>query len=59
MAEYFNSPHKHPPTVAGTAYYRAKKIAAVIVSVDAEREIGFRRYNNDEMVELAGRFRQA
>ena len=31
MAEYFKSPNKHPPTVPETAaYYRAKKIAAVI-----------------------------
>ena len=46
MAEYFKSPNKHPPTVQETAaYYRAKKIAAVIFPVDAERETGFRRYN--------------
>src|SRR5947208_14634364 len=54
MAEYFKSPNKHPPTVPETAaYYRAKKIAAVIFPVDAERETGFRRYNNYEMLELA------
>src|SRR5213080_3386885 len=42
MAEYFKSPNKHPPTVPETAaYYRAKKIAAVIFPVDAERETGF------------------
>ena len=54
MAEYFKSPHKHPPTVPETAaYYRAKNIAAVIFPVDAERETGFRRYNNYEMLEVA------
>src|SRR3954471_16200243 len=54
MAEYFKSPNKHPPTVQETAaYYRAKKIAAVIFPVDAERETGFRRYNNDEMLAIA------
>ena len=54
MSEYFKSPHKHPPTVPETAaYYRARKIAAVIFPVDAERETGFRRYNNYEMAELA------
>ena len=54
MAQYFKSPNKHPPTVPETAaYYRAKKIAAVIFPVDAERETGFRRYNNDEMLEVA------
>src|SRR3954453_20735940 len=53
MAEYFKSPNKHPPTVAETAaYYRAKKIAAVIFPVDAERETGFRRYNNTEMLAI-------
>ena len=54
MADYFKSPHKHPPTVPETAaYYRSKNIAAVIFPVDAERETGFRRYNNDEMLEVA------
>src|ERR1700737_5064918 len=54
MAEYFKSPNKHPPTVPETpGFYRAKKIAAVIFPVDAERETGFRRYNNYEMLELA------
>ena len=54
MAEYFKSPHKHPPTVPETAaYYRSKNIAAVIFPVDAERETGFRRYNNYEMLEVA------
>ena len=54
MAEYFKSPNKHPPTVPETAaYYRSKKIAAVIFPVDAERETGFRRYNNYEMLEVA------
>ena len=54
MAEYFKSPNKHPPTVPETAaYYRSKNIAAVIFPVDAERETGFRRYNNYEMLEVA------
>src|ERR1700737_4109277 len=54
IAEYFKSPHKHPPTVPETAaYYRSKNIAAVIFPVDAERETGFRRYNNYEMLEIA------
>src|SRR5258708_31179231 len=53
MADYFKSPHKHPPTVPETAaYHRSKKIAAVIFPVDAEREAGFRRYNNFEMLEV-------
>ena len=46
--------NKHPPTVPETAaYYRSKNIAAVIFPVDAERETGFRRYNNYEMLEVA------
>src|SRR6201992_3067495 len=54
MAEYFKPTNKHPPTVPETApYYRAKNIAAVIFPVDAERETGFRRYNNHEMLEIA------
>ena len=54
MADYFKSPNKHPPTVPETAaYYRSKNIAAVIFPVDAERETGFRRYNNYEMLEIA------
>ena len=54
MHEYFHSPFKHPPTIPETAaYYRERKIAAVIFPVDAERETGFRRYANEEMAELA------
>src|SRR3981081_3110577 len=55
MADYFKSPNKHPPTVQETAaYYRAKKIAAVIFPVDAELETGFPRYDNTEMLEIGG-----
>jgi uncharacterized protein len=54
MKAYFKSPHHHPPTVPETAaYYRERKIAAVIFPVDAERETGFRRYSNEEMAALA------
>lgn len=54
MAGYFRSPFKHPPTIPETAaYYRERRIAAVIFPVDAERETGFRRYANEEMAELA------
>jgi predicted TIM-barrel fold metal-dependent hydrolase len=53
MAAYFRSPFPHPPTIPETAaYYRERNIAAVIFAVDAERETGFRRYNNEEMAEL-------
>jgi len=54
MAAYFRSPFPHPPTIPETAaYFRERNIAAVIFSVDCERETGFRRYNNEEMAELA------
>ncbi|MCT7378371.1 amidohydrolase family protein [Chelativorans salis] len=54
MAAYFRSPFKHPPTVPETAaYFRERRIGAVIFPVDSERETGFRRYNNEEMAELA------
>jgi predicted TIM-barrel fold metal-dependent hydrolase len=57
MSEYFKSPRKHPPTVPETAaYYRERKIGCVIFPVDAERETGFRRYNNEELAELAAQF---
>ncbi len=55
MHKYFKSPHKDGnPTIPQTAaYYREKKIAAVIFPVDAERETGYRRYKNEEVAELA------
>src|SRR5258707_1342850 len=54
MSDYLKSPHKQRQTVPeAAAYYRSKKIAAVIFPVDAERETGFRRYNNYEMLEVA------
>src|ERR1700745_842277 len=54
MADYFKCPNNDPPTAREpAAYSRAKKIAAVIFPVDAERETGFRRYNNYEMLEVA------
>jgi predicted TIM-barrel fold metal-dependent hydrolase len=57
MSAYFKSPNKHPPTVPETAaYYRERKIGCVIFPVDAERETGFRRYNNEELAELAAQF---
>ncbi len=54
MKAYFKSPHDHPPTVPETAaYYRERRIGAVIFPVDAERETGYRHYKNEEMAELA------
>ncbi|MFD1913737.1 amidohydrolase family protein [Halodurantibacterium flavum] len=56
MAAYFKNPagHNHLPTVVETAaYYRERKIGAVIFPVDAERETGFRRYSNEDVAKLA------
>ena len=56
MAAYFKNPAGAQgmlPTVQDTAnYYRERNIAAVIFPVDAERETGYRRYSNDEVIEL-------
>lgn len=58
MAKYFKNPAGHKgmlPTVQETAsYYRERRIACVIFPVDAERETGFRRYNNEEVARIAG-----
>ena len=52
MAHYFGAPWQHPPTIPQTAaHYREQNIAAVIFPVDAERETGYRRYSNDEVLE--------
>jgi len=57
MATYFKNPAGAAgmlPTIQETAaYYRARKIAAVIFPVDAERETGFRRYHNEEVAQIA------
>jgi predicted TIM-barrel fold metal-dependent hydrolase len=54
MAKYFGAPYEHPPTMEETAaYYRERKVGAVIFPVDAERETGFRRYANEEVAEKA------
>ena len=53
MAAYFRNPagmNGMLPTVPETAaYYRERKIAAVIFGVDAERETGFYRHSNEEI----------
>jgi len=56
MAKYFKNPAGVDgmlPTVEQTAaYYRERKIGAVIFAVDAERETGFRRYENEEVARI-------
>lgn len=56
MANYFKNPAGAAgmlPTVQETAaYYRERKIAAVIFPVDGERETGFKRYHNEEVAQI-------
>lgn len=56
MAKYFKNPAGASgmlPSIQETAaYYRERKIAAVIFPVDAERETGFRRYSNEEVATI-------
>lgn len=52
MAAYFKSVPR--PTIAETAqYYRERKMAAVIFTVDQEAEMGMTRIANEEVAEVA------
>ena len=53
MAVYFNQPNNRPTIEDTAGYYRERKIGAVIFPVDAERETGYRRYQNEEVAEKA------
>ena len=57
MAKYFRNPAGKAgmlPTVEETAaYYRERRIGAVIFPVDSERETGFRRYSNEDVARIA------
>jgi uncharacterized protein len=53
MAAYFKQPNTRPTIEETAAYYRARKIGAVIFTVDSESEMGFRRYSNEEVAEKA------
>ena len=57
MAAYFKNPAGAEgmlPSVEDTAaYYRERNVGAVIFPVDAERETGFRRYENEEVARIA------
>lgn len=56
MAAYFRNPAGAKgmlPSVHETAaYYRERRIGAVIFPVDAERETGFRRYSNEDVAKI-------
>jgi len=52
MQRYFRTGRDAPPTIDETAaYFRESNIGAIIFTVDAERETGFRRYDNEEVAE--------
>jgi hypothetical protein len=52
MKSYFRMEHSPQPTIDETAaYYRERNIAACIFAVDAERETGFRRFDNYEIAD--------
>ena len=57
MAAYFKNPAGTEgmlPTVEQTAaYFRERRIGAVIFPVDSERETGFRRYSNEDVARIA------
>ena len=54
MSAYFKMDYTHPPTIPETAaYFRQRRVGAVIFPVDSERETGFRRYANEEVAALA------
>jgi uncharacterized protein len=56
MKSYFKMDHSPQPTIDQTAqYYRERNIAACIFPVDAERETGFRRFDNYEVADQAAR----
>ncbi len=51
MATYFNAKIVQPTIEETAAHFREQNVAAVIFPVDAERETGYRRYDNDEVLE--------
>ncbi|MFL6135053.1 MAG: amidohydrolase family protein [Nocardioidaceae bacterium] len=56
-AEYFNTEGNRQPTMHEmAAYYRERKMAAVIFSVDAEYATGHPRISNEEVAEVAGTY---
>ena len=50
---YFKYQPVHPTIPQMAAYYRARKMAFVVFTVDSEKEMGQRRITNEEVAELA------
>jgi hypothetical protein len=60
MAKYFKSGKPKFPTIPEVAdYYRARKMAAVIFTVDAEARAGIARIANEEVAEVAAEHNDA
>ena len=55
MAEYFGAKVVQPTIDQTAAKFREQNVAAVIFPVDAERETGYRRFSNDEVIEQVKR----
>ena len=55
MAQYFNAKIVQPTIDQTAAHFREQNVAAVIFPVDAERETGYRRFSNDEVLEQVAR----
>ena len=53
MAKYFKDDGKRPTIPEMAAYYRQRKIACVVFTVDSERATGEKRMSNEEVAELA------
>jgi predicted TIM-barrel fold metal-dependent hydrolase len=55
MAKYFKKEFLQPSIDEIAQYYRERKIAVVIFTVDHEFNLGHRRYANEEVAELANK----
>ena len=55
MAKYFGAKVVQPTIDQTAAKFREQNVAAVIFPVDAERETGYRRFSNDEVIEQVKR----
>lgn len=55
MDAYFKHPMPRPTIAETAAYYRARKMLAVIFCVDTEREMGDARITNEEVAEEAAK----
>lgn len=59
MDAYFKQPMPRPTIAQTAAYYRERKMLAVIFTVDTERETGQARISNEEVAEEAAQHRDA